>query len=315
MASREEVLMATKAPTPEGIDAKQVLQAMAQASLAQGPIHSWGYGMRVADAQQEGALSKRHQAERFSQVQDQMKLAMAQDNELFNRAMQAHAKVMDEKRYALSAEAHALEKQYKQAMLAGVPYQIEEAKARASLAMRQAENAKAMDALRVKISHPDGSFQEVPLGVAASLPYAMQDRLGIGRDKSMQNRQKRTEWYSKAGFSPEDAEVLSYREDIGKDFLAIQRALTNMEKALPSIAGMPSYPANADGSPGTRESWEAAVKAQLLNTHFMGLSKEGMDLLQKKFGGDLGALTAPDTSAKEAQIRRFLEEFSSLQQQ
>lgn len=107
MASREEVLASMRAPTPQDLDMKKVLQALAGAAAQGSPNTSWSYGMRLSDAQREGALAGEHQKELSGQTRQAMGTALEQDNQLFNRAMQAHNSALQERQMAISAANQA----------------------------------------------------------------------------------------------------------------------------------------------------------------------------------------------------------------
>lgn len=111
MASREEILMSMKAQAPQDLDMKQVLQALAGAAVQGGPSTSWGYGMKVDDAQKEGALARQHQQELNTQLQQAKSDALAQETDMRNRAVQAHSMAMQEKQLEQYAANLALQRE------------------------------------------------------------------------------------------------------------------------------------------------------------------------------------------------------------
>lgn len=285
MASRQEVLMGLKAPAPQGLDTRQVLQALAGASPS-GGSSSWGYGMRVEDAQREGNLAAQHQREQNAQVQQAVGNALTQDQQLYTRAMQAHEAALAERRLALSEQVSGLEMQLKQAQLSMLPYQQQAARLQAEALGLNVEKTKRMSEMKVPVTFADGTTMEVPLDIASSINKNGWEAMGIGTDANSRKFLQDRRMYQQLGYTPEDAYILARDAKMPQTMLnANKQADLYMKNVEDQGLGYGNIVENGVERPRTREEERAAKMREILAGAYSGLSDEGLDLLLRTDGG------------------------------
>lgn len=300
MPSRQEVLMGLRAPAPGGLDTQKVLQALAGAAAQGSPNTSWGYGMRVEDAQREGGLSAQHRREQNAQVQQAVGNALTQDQQLYTRAMQAHEQVLAERRLALSEEAHAVEMQYKRAKLAQLPLELEAAKAQAELVASKAATAKRMSELTVPVSI-GGKEVSMPLDVFSSLHPSQLAIMGYSTNPKMQAFQQAYQNNIQKGFSPDGAYTLSRDPNMAATMLNVSRLVEQSKKNKKGLTGKPDFGQVDDGTgkmrPVTEKEWEEGERRKLIQNIYPGLSDADLTLL---LSGAIGTGTVPAAGAPVA---------------
>lgn len=306
MASREEVLASMRAPTPQGLDMRQVLQSLAGAAAQGGPTTSWGYGMRVDDAQREGALASQHRKEQSAQVQQAMGNALQQDEQLFNRAMQAHAQVMRERQMALSEEAHAVEMQYKRAQLSRLPLELEAAQLQADKLRMQVERDKRMAEMTVPVQM-GGKTIEVPMDVVSSMNQGQLGALGITSNPKAQQYQRDYETYRSQGFSDIGAHALARDPNPSATMLNMRKIIDQAEKGRKGPANLPDYGQADNGKGGkrpvTRDEWYKQELNNALRMAYPGMDEKDYIKLFESFTGE-----APAAQNQEDQLLRELEQ-------
>lgn len=288
MASRQEVLMGLKAPAPQGLDTRQVLQALAGASPSGGSA-SWGYGMRVEDAQREGNLAAQHQREQNAQVQQAVGNALAQDQQLYTRAMQAHEAALAERRLALSEQVSGLEMQLKQAQLSMLPYEQQAARLKAEALGLEVEKTKRMSEMKMPVTFANGQTLEVPLDIASSINKGGWEAMGVGTDANSRKFLQDRRMYQQLGYTPEDAYILARDAKMPQTMLnASKQADLYVKNVEDQGLGYGNVVENGVERPRTKEEGRAAKMREILSSAYSGLSDEGLSrLLQSKGGTQL----------------------------
>lgn len=313
MANREEVLASMRAPTPQGLDMRQVLQSLAGAAAQGGPSTSWGYGMRVDDAQREGALAAQHQKEKSNQVQQTMGNALQQDEQLFNRAMQAHAQVMRERQMALSEEAHAVEMQYKRAQLSKLPLELEAAQLQADRLRMQVERDKRMSELTVPVRMGEKTM-DVPMDIISSMNQGQLGALGISSNPKIQQYQRDYENYLGQGYSDIGAHALARDPNPSATMLNLRKIIDQAEKNRKGVAGIIDYGQVDDGKGGkrsvTREEWYKQELSNAIRTAYPGMDeKDYAKLFESITGAAQAAPSQEDLLLRELE-RGFINRYS-----
>lgn len=296
MASREEVLASMRAPTPQDLDMKKVLQALAGAAAQDSPSTSWGYGMRLDDAQKEGALAGQHQKELTNQTQQATGSALEQDAQMFNRAAHAHSMAMQERQLAQSAAQHAASLQLQ----------------RESLAHSRAMDERKM-ALNEKIGELERQYKQAQIDKNAAeigrlnaardrlLQQAEGDKakilngaLGIPQTKQMQKYNTDKQTYLDLGFSDADAGIIASITP-AKISASLGKYMENAEKGAVDQFGRKTYGTKmVDGKPvqKTREEWLPEQIMQGLTLAASGLSADGIKKMYDR-------MTTPEPAASQ----------------
>lgn len=291
MASREEVLASMKAPTPQDLDMKKVLQALAGAAAQDGPNTSWGYGMRLDDAQKEGALASQHQKEQNSQVQQAMGNALTQDAQMFDRARQAHAMAMQERQLALSEAAHAAEMQYKQARL---PLELEAARL-------NIEKVKQEIAAERDLSKQ--FYNGVPLNLLRKMNSAQLGVMGLSSDPETRRYQRDLASHKASGLSDAAAEALARDKNLANTRLSIAKALETSKKNRKGLGNRMDFGqvdlGNGKKRPKTEQEFETEQRDILLRQMYPNLSEDDYQKLGPLLGGQLPTTGLPVQDASQ----------------
>lgn len=283
MASREEVLMSMRAPAPQDLDMKQVLRALAGVAAQDRPGTSWGYGMRLTDAQKEGALAGEYQREQTRQVQQAQDAATAQDSQLFNRAAQAHNMALQERQLAQSAAQHAASLQLQREQFA---HSRDLANRQMAMQETNAENERELRRARIKKFNADAERATAGAEKARQATAAQQElREKFGglkpSDKMMQRAQKQQQ-NKDLGFSPAGAAILADldQEKFGKLF---SKSMEKRRAAAVDTLHRPFYGTKmVDGKlvAITKEEWEQENELGAIQESIPNLSRKDAELLQ-----------------------------------
>lgn len=299
MANRLEELMALRSPNTSGADTKAVLQALAANPNIIATPTTYAYGMNVEDAQREGQIGAQNQQRREASIQDARNAAIQQEQNQFDMAMKAHQLYLAERNQAVSEKVAAAELAYKNAMMQGIPAEIEARKLANEKLMLEIEREKQMDSLMVTIPDPanPGKTKQMPARafMGAGGKNILSAITGNPANETGAERliRTRTEIYVRRGIPPEDAFLLASANP-NLTFHQISKAIAQDIRNSKDQLGRPNFGSKKlpDGTLVKRslDDYRAELYSLYIDQYLPMLSSETREKLKMWGPGALGLL-------------------------
>lgn len=274
--ARVDEIMAQQRPTPQGLDARAVVQALAQ-QASQGRPNTYTYGLSPKEVQAENAANAQTMESQQKIGMQSVQNALQQDQQLYANAMQAHQVYLQERQLALSERAAAVEAEYKKAKMAALPFEIEAAKYKADALRRQAESEKMLDSITLPLNI-GGQVQQVPVLAAKAAGVDIGTALGYAKDPKARKMQQDLGFFKNQGYSDDDAFALARHSDLNSVLQSVEKQVaTQLKNAEANY--QQNYGTVMEGGkarPATRDEFMANERSRLLRSQLPGLSEDGM---------------------------------------
>lgn len=322
MATVEE-LMALRAPNTSGVDTKAYLQGISR-GVGNTPT-TYAYGLRPEEVQKEAAATAQMQAQRMQNLTDATQLAMAQDKQLYDRAMQAYNVSLAERNQKFQQEVARAELGLRQAASAR---EAERFKLDAQILQNKIDGMKALDGIQVKIPNlnagrikrgPDGNpmlgpdgraiVEEadnyLPATAAIAAGIDLSKVLGVSNSPQERMAAQKAKSYQAMGIPTDDANLMALFP-LDRMLESVNKNVSADLKAAKDVSGTGSYgeietgEVDKRGRPikraKTQEEYANERRQYYLDTQFSMLSKEARDILTRNFGLDGSSLKVEEAS-------------------
>lgn len=291
MNKRLEELAQMRAPNNSGVDARAVIQALGDTPNSLTVPPAYAFGMKVVDAQREGALVDDAQMRRYQQAENARDAAMKQDKQLFDIAVQANQMYMQERDQAIRQRVADAEASYKKALTDKNAKELERLELENAALADSIEREKNLDALTIE--GPDGKTYPLRFflkyGGNKAWEFLTGRRNGVESPIERQTRQ-RADVYVKWGVNPDDA-VLLGAANVPQTFGQIAKAVATQKKyKKPEFGGVPDwgskqgYDENGRETtiPLTESEWEAEELGRQIDNYFAFLEPQTRAILKQR---------------------------------